>query len=944
MSKLSAKETDLLHRIDANEDLRPLFFRKVKGLRWFEPLADRGYFNPSENPKPTPAKEEGYVNIPSWSAIDYLVRTAPELADKDNQEYAEKFLNFLVDATRYARENEISNYRTWWQFAEIISQIPPESILVEYLDVIDYWLDDKYENGLVAQVIGEKWLPSLLQEGHEHGLQLSTTIIRFLYKVIYVDKKYGDKSKPEASLRFDFYHAQKINEKVAKLAGEKLGVEAIQIFDAYIRNILEELDNDVWSSLWQPAIEDHEQNKHRNDAENVIIQAYRDSLESYVRVSPERASTYVKGMLDSEYQTIRRLAIYMVSRNYHLYTDTTDSLLSAEYLDSNYRHEMWHFLSKSYPHFSDKQKGRLLELVEDITRQDDKGEYHEGASAYNKATWLSAIKGYGERESQLYTTNTEIAKTEPDHPDFSSYMSAGWVVRESPKTLEQLQALSIDELVFELTDYRDPDKFEEPGLEGLVKTFKDLVKTEPLNYCLNLNKFTSLDLAYVHEIIEAYRELWTEKAKLPWDEVWKKLLEFCSDIVMQERFWNADNTEQREPFVANRYWVVGDIGRLIESGTKSDEHAFREEYLGDAEEILAFLLEREHGNKYNEESDAVSISINSPRGRCLEALINLTLRSCRIADKNNNRDHSNTWKHFQHYYESELDRADSENPEYEFATLITNYLPNFLYMSKEWLTGCLNRIFDQSHYLKWLCAMQGYAYVGTIYQDIYQYLKLNGDFLKVLDDENIRDKVEEKVIQNIAIAYINEFESFDDDHSLIDTLIRRKRNEETNHLIWFMWTLRKEDNSKLKAKIYELWPKILQNVDLSTREGRKMASQLCHWAIFVDHVDEERRHLLLEIAPYSNESHNSYGLLESISEISENQPFEAHEIWMKMLEGSAADYPEDAVRNIFSNLLATGADGQRKAREIESVYLSSGNDRPSGWLREIREEKGNMQT
>ena len=64
--------------------------------------------------------------------------------------------------------------------------------------------------------------------------------------------------------------------------------------------------------------------------------------------------------------------------------------------------------------------------------------------------------------------------------------------------------------------------------------------------------------------------------------------------------------------------------------------------------------------------------------------------------------------------------------------------------------------------------------------------------------------------------------------------------------------------------------------------------------------------LLLTIAPYADESHNSHLLLESLSEISQNQPFEAHEIWMKMLEGSTPDYPDEAIKLIFSNLITKG--------------------------------------
>ncbi|HVN96879.1 MAG TPA: hypothetical protein VMT62_10645 [Syntrophorhabdaceae bacterium] len=937
-SKLSVEELDLLQRINEKEELRPLFFRKVKGLKWFDPLAELGYFRPNANPKPVPAKEEGYVIIPFWFTVDYLVKTVPELADEKNRQYAEKFLRVLTDVTVYAKQNEISNYRTWWQFAEIISQVPHDSIPIENIDIVDYWLDDKYERGLVAQVIGEKWLPKLLQINDGHALQLARRIIELLYKVIFVEGERGEKGKKETSLRFDYYHAQQITEKIAALAGEKLGLDVIEIFDASLKKILDQLKNDLWSSYWQPAIEDHEQNKYREHAENILIRAYRDSIGGFMRIHPHEASECVKNMLASKYQTIQRLAIHVITRNYHLFTDVVGRLLDEKYLDSNHRHEMWHFLNKSYPHFSGLQKAKVLELVSGITTYDDKNEYHAGASAYNKAIWFSAIKDHGDREAQLYANNIEIAKTEPDHPDFSSFMSAGWGGRKSPKTLEELQSLSIGELAQYLENYKDPGGFTEPGLEGLVKVFKQLVKTTPLNFYLNLSKFISLDLAYIYEIIEAYGDLWAEKAKIPWDEIWRKLLEFCLDVVTKERFWEPENAEQKL-FVGNRFWIVSSIGRLIEAGTKSDEHAFNEEYLKDAEEILAHLLNREKGNEYKKDSDAVFISINSPRGRCLEALINLTLRSCRLADQNNNKDHSEVWLHFQHYYDSELDRADSENPEYEFATLVTNYLPNFLYMSREWVLENLNRMFDQNNYLKWLCAMKGYAYVGTIYQEIYKYLKEHGDLLRALEDENIRERVEEKAIQNIAVAYISDFESFEEDNSLINTLISRNDHEEISHLIWFMWTLRKKGDDKLKNKIYELWPKILHNTDLSTREGRRMASQLCHWTVFVEQIDEERRQLLLAIAPFSDESHNSYELLVSISEISETQPFEAHEIWMKMLEGSAPDYPEEAVRIIFTNLLKMGPEGLRKVREAESEYLKKGNDRPSLWLREIRQQQ-----
>lgn len=938
MSNLSAKEQDLLQRVDEKEELRPLFLRKVKGIKWFEHLYSRGYFDPDQNPMPVTVSEEGHVKIPHWTAIDYLIRTAPILTEHGNKDLVERFLEIIVDSTNFAKDSGFSNYRTWWQFSELIARLPHRLISTDHVDLIDYWLDDIFERGLVAEEIGVKWLKKLLDTNDEHSISLASGVLEILFKVSFVEQKVGDSVRKDAKLRFEYYYADKIIEKTARLAGEKLGQIAISIFDDHLKTILHELSIDSWSAIWQPAIEQHEQNKHRNDAENLLISAYRNALDGFIASKPVEAKEHIKVMLECEYQTIRRLAIYTIDNCYPLCSNFIDQLLMEEYFWSNYQHELWHLLNHNYQNFSVEQKQKALEIISSIDSTDDEGKVHEAASSYHQAIWLSAIKDHGEAEAKLYSDSVAIAKAEPEHPDFSSYISVGWGERKSPVPVEELQSYSVEQAVEFLANFKDTGGFRDPGIEGLTRAFKQAVKTEPLKFYIQLHKFSELDLTYIHEIIEAYRDLWSEKAQLPWDDIWPRLFAFCREVIKQDRFWDAESTEQRERFVGNRYWIVSEIGRLIEAGTKSDDHAFNEGYLDDAEDILVILLRSEKGNEFNENSDAVSLSINSPRGHCLEALINLTLRCCRLADRKKDKDHSEVWAHFQLIYDAELLRADAEKPEYEFATLVTNYLPNFLYMSKDWVVGNLNRIFDQGNYQRWLCAIQGYSCVGTIYQEIFKYLKQNGDLLKSLDDENIRERVYERVIQNIAIAYINNFEKLAEEGSLISELLVRNKNNELGQLIWFLWTLRKKGDENLREKVFELWPRLLKQIDFSDKEGRKLASKLCHWAEFVDDLDEERMSWLLAIAPYAEEEHNAYGLFERLSGISKNQPFKAHIIWMKILGTHVNDYPEKAFRKFFKNLLTKGPEGLRKAKEVVSVYIKRGNERPSIWLSEVRRE------
>jgi hypothetical protein len=127
-------------------------------------------------------------------------------------------------------------------------------------------------------------------------------------------------------------------------------------------------------------------------------------------------------------------------------------------------------------------------------------------------------------------------------------------------------------------------------------------------------------------------------------------------------------------------------------------------------------------------------------------------------------------------------------------------------------------------------------------------------------------------------------------------------------------------------------------VDKSKKQGRKIASLLCHWSIFVDRIDDENRDLLLAIASYADEDYNSYELIESIADLSESQPFEAHKILMKMLEGSSQDYPEEKLYKILVSLAEEGQEGLRKAKEVVSKYIEKGNDRPSSLLNRLQDK------
>jgi hypothetical protein len=929
---ISPKQRSAIERIKGSPYLQPVLFNKAVGLRWFASFKEAGFLSASDIPGPKQLKD-GSVTIPNWPITNYMVATSPELLSPGNESYATEFINFIRAATLHARQNNFGNYRVWWQFSKIICNVPLKLLHASDLQILDYWLDDKYERGLVAKNLADNLIIKLLAVGDEHCKHLALGVMELLYKIKIAKGKSTLSDEKEAVLRFEGWYAKQITANIASKAGDVLGAPAVKLFQKKLEEILIELGNDAWSSIRRRAIENHAQNFRAEDADDILIEGLRDALLAYTTAKPQEANEYVAKLLAAPFDTLKRIAIYTVNQRYLELKHLVDLVITGKHFQSNLRHEMWDLLKSHYPVFSLVQKDSVKAEINSLIEEDDSGQKSEEGTAYKRLTWLAAIKDYDKDAALLYTQYTNLIGGEPEHPDFSSYVTSGYITAKSPIPEEELLSLEVSELIKKLNKYTDSERFGEPGIEGLAKALKAAIKTEPLRFHKKLKQFIELDLPYLHEIIEGYKELWTEKKQLPWDEVWENVLQFANDLVKQERFWSPENAVRRKAFVANRHWIVSSVSMLIEAGTETDEHAFSETYLFLAESILLHILDRQEREEFEPDSDALTVAINSPRGRCIEALINLSLRSCRLADKKYN-EHMSAWASFQPIFDSEL-KADG----YELVTLLARYIPQFLYMSKSWLIQNLSRIFDQKNYQKWLCAIQGYSYVNHVYDDIYRYLRESGDLRRALDDDNLKQHVDHKITENIAVAYFTNVESWDDPDNLVDYLIQTKQYSELRHFIWFVWTLRKNADNNIRSKTFELWRRLIVLVDASTEEGRELGAKLCDWIVFVNELTDLNRELVYAVVAFADESNFSYELLEAIARISEQQPKEAFELWHRIIQGSAISFPIEAIHSAFRNLIRTGPEGVRNAKHIASQYIRAGNGEPAEVLRRLMDNE-----
>jgi len=936
-SSLTLEELAILDRVEARPDLQVYFFGKVKQLKWFDELNKRGFLDPSNNPIPQQTAK-GYYTIPQWPVCEYLVNSSEHLNESENSEYAKKYLKFIRGVTRYSREVEVGNERTWWKFSQLLRNIPIELINEEDIGNLSYWLDDPFGSDLVVgELIG--WLAELQQEPTEVAVDLSLKLLPVLFEIKTAPCKYSPE-KNEATLKFQSYQLTRFIDSLASDMGESIGERVTDFFSRCLEEVLEISGDDGWSVLWRPAIEEHDQNTKQDEANVFFVEALRASMEGLCKDSSVGGNGQTSKLLESDYQTLQRIGLHIAGEFFEILPrEVIDVLLQPKFFEEGYRHETWMFLNKNFNKLILDKKEKVFSIIEGLTPSVENGEPAKEAIAYRQSLWLVAIKDQDQQALERYQKCLEVSGVEPEHPSFASYHTTTvGVTNDSPIDSNELRVLleSPSEFVSVLNDYEPTSRFNEPDIEGLIAAVSSLILSEKEALFEGENAFASLKPYFLYAILYSFTNEWGNKGEQDsnnWNVTWPRLLSFIKEIVKLGGFWECSPSTSAGGYIGNTSTVVGEIGRLIEAGCKKDEHAFGVENIERSKDIIEALLEKQVGEIFNKDSSAVSKAINSPRGKCLEAYINLALYECRNKPGNGS-DNAEIWSRYVDVFDEELSKGCDQGGA-EFSTIVAMFLANFRYLSKSWVIENLEKIFDQSDHLRWLCAMQGYSYVGGFDSATYNLFKNRGDFLAVLDDEYLSDKMGERYTQLMCIAYLRGEDTLEEKNSLISALIKRADYEELNKLIWFVWTLRKSSDLKTQQKVYELWPKLLELVDGTSKEGRQLASGLCHWAAYITDLNGEPMSWLLKVAPYAQENHNAYILLESLARLSDEFPFEIGKVWKEMLTNRLDDYPDEAIKTMFRNLISEGSDGKRLAKDIASSYMAYGASRPNEWLNEL---------
>jgi len=717
------------------------------------------------------------------------------------------------------------------------------------------------------------------------------------------------------------YHLGEVLKPSARKLGERCGGAAVDMLGRRLTEYIGSSENDKYSYVWRSAIEEHEQDAHREDTRAVLVDAVRDAALGATSSSTTETLAVARTLLQSPYPTLTRVGIYVCGEHYGTVGTTFwECAKDSWFVDAPYWHELYWFINKAFSRFSAAQRTQFLRFVEqlkgdgiDESRQQEWDETH-------RRDLLHPAFGQGDAEvDEKYQTLVQRWGPVRDHPDFHTYSTSGWVVDRSPVASDVLVGMSEEELVTFLKGFvPSGQSWDGPTYRGLASSISAAVRASEDGFARRIVLFADLPRPYQHGLLRGLKERWSDDKR---DIDWPATLSLVETIVSAPAFkaeLTAAKTEGWEPSV---HWVVTDIADLLEGGAGT-ERRLPAELHQSCLQILCLVLEATPPTEAKQSNDAVSHAINSPRGRTLECFIHFAL-AMRRDEAATMSALDKTWSAVEPVLEAELATSES-GQNADFAAIAGMYCTNLHYLNSEWTEANFDRIFSTTSEAAWRCAAQGFAYQRNLYDWLFKSLVISGHLRRMVYSEDLPDQVAEKAVQFLGLAYLEDMESLDG-RGLLGELIADLRVKDLSQLCWFFWTLRgTAEPSARTSKILAFWMKVAERARANQTNLPQLQSALSQLAVFVHELTPTIVEALIEAAPHAQVRHHGNVLVENLARLASQYPKEVAAVFRAIMSGFLPEYPKEGVIGCVDRLADAGE--FEEAEWICNAYADRGSN------------------
>jgi hypothetical protein len=469
----------------------------------------------------------------------------------------------------------------------------------------------------------------------------------------------------------DEHHTREMLQASAMNLGKRCGAEAVQLLQLRLTTCLESPESDSYSYIGRRAIEPHDDDDHSEGFKNALIDGVRDSLLGCIDAKPEEAKELTRNLLLSQYPTITRIGLYVCGERYGILRDVFwENFKTQWFVQLNYWHEVFGLIKKSAGRFSKPEGEKFLEEVARAVF--DPGD-DDDATVNNEQHRRDLLHPAFQQGDVLIDSQYRQLVHQHGEPDegvdkIFGQASASFMGERSPYTAEQILAKPVTWLLEQVSTFVPSGAFGGTTRHGFGESLSAAIRLQPNHFVEQLDQFCAVPPVFQYAILRGLRERWAEdKQAIDWAHV----LEFATKVIHSDSFRELIQEATQSNWEPDARSFLFELGDVIKSGANDSKREMPQQCLNQSLDILKIAMSNCEPASAVDVKDPVSLAINSPWGRLMEAYINvaLALRRHEVASGESS---SPVWEKVNLVFEQAL-QASERGDSAEFASLCGLY-------------------------------------------------------------------------------------------------------------------------------------------------------------------------------------------------------------------------------------------------------------------------------
>ena len=451
----------------------------------------------------------------------------------------------------------------------------------------------------------------------------------------------------------------------------------------------------------------------------------------------------------------------------------------------------------AHQNFFEKYAGRDEEIIEEVSENHGIEEQIDGMSI--------DTRNVEQRDEGVHDGQQRLK----DEKELTGSISNAWVGSTSPKSVEDLQAMHVDDVIFYLKVWEPLSDLMSPSREGLGRVLASVVELNPSEFAENAKQFQELDPQFVSALFTGLEKAAKQKKSF----IWHSVLDLCYWVLGQRQVISEGEIirDIGDPAWA---WSRRTIAYFLSTGLEPDTTEIPFELRQKVWEVLQILtldleptVEEEIGYG-GSNMDPATLAVNTTRGMAMQAVIRYALWVRRHLEK---------WRAVKGFDEmAEVQNVldwhlnSSNDPSLAVRSVYGQFFPWLLQLDPQWVSKNLAKIFPEEEILR---DMRSAAWVSYItfcnpYDNVFDLLRL--EYRRSIEligaesrERQYLEKPEGRLAEHLMTLYWRGKLDLEDQEGLIARFLMKAPDQLRAHAIEFVGHSLRNSEELIPPRILE---------------------------------------------------------------------------------------------------------------------------------------------